>query len=106
MGDGEPDISDFSAGECLFQPDRELFYVVTDVNDDSIEFAIHGWQTIDKDRLQNYLQENSEGNKFFVTEDELQSVITDSETQQEFENLKDMVFTVYANSEKYADSDP
>jgi len=104
--DGDLSPDDLEEGDCLFQPEREVFYVVTDVEEDSVNFAIHGWRSIGKERIGEYLQEDAAGDKFFITEDELREAIDEEEAERRLDRLKDMVFTVYADAEKYADPEP
>lgn len=54
--DDIPDINlDLEKGDYVYQSDQELFLVVTGVNEDSYEFAVHGWREISDYRLQEYL---------------------------------------------------
>jgi len=99
-------VDDLSEGDWLFQPEREVFYVVTDVEDESINFAIHGWRSIGKERLGKYLSEDDNGERAFMTEEQLREAIDEDEAEQRLDRLKDMVFTVYAESDKYADPEP
>lgn len=46
---------DLEPGDYVYQSDQELFLVVTEVNNDSHEFAVHGWREISDHRLQEYL---------------------------------------------------
>lgn len=94
-------VEELSEGDCLFQPEQEIFYVVTGTDDDSVHFAIHGWRSIGKERLEGYL--NPDGDQFLLREEELREMIDEEEAHEQFDRLKDMVFTVYADEDKYAD---
>lgn len=99
-GDGAL-VEELSEGDCLFQPEQEIFYVVTGTDDDSVHFAIHGWRSIGKERLEGYLDSN--GDQFLLTEEELREMVDEDEAHEQLDRLKDMVFTVYADEDKYAD---
>lgn len=104
MGDDEKSVvADLSQGDCLFQPQQEAFFVVTDTDEDSVHFAIHGWRTIGKERLERYLSEDNR--QSLLTEEELREYIEDEEAEERLDRLKNMVFTVYADEEKYADTE-
>lgn len=102
MDDEEEIVENLSKGDCLFHPQQESFFVVTDTGEDSINFAIHGWRSIDKDRLESYLMQEGE-HKMFITEDELREQIQDEEAEDRLDRLKNMVFTVYLDEDKYAE---
>jgi len=51
-------MTELSAGDFLYQSDQELFLVVMEENDESYKFAVHGWRDIDKERLDEYIEDS------------------------------------------------
>lgn len=105
MSGDEGNLADeLGEGDWLFQPDREMFYVVTDKSNGQLTFALHGWVSIGTERLENYLNgDDSADGKFLLTEEEMREKVDDPEAEEHLDKLKDMVFTVYAEPDKYAD---
>jgi hypothetical protein len=89
---------DLSPGDFLYQSDQELFLVVMDEVDDHYVFAAHGWRHIDKDRIDEYIEDSrSKVHKQGEIED-LISDKGDDETQEKFNKLKQL-FAVYEQAE-------
>lgn len=65
-------MPDLKKGDFVYQSDQELFLVVIDEDEESYTFAVHGWRTIGKNRLDEYL-EHQHG-KLFDEEDLVQLV--------------------------------
>lgn len=95
--DDLPDVAlDLSPGDYIYQSDQEIFLVVTAVNEDSYEFAVHGWREIADYRLQEYL--DSEGGTLH-RQDTVKQVVEeekDSETAKQFDYMTDL-FAEYAD---------
>jgi hypothetical protein len=105
MSDGAQNVDELSKGDCLFQPENELFYVVTGRDENKINFALHGWQQVDVERVEQYLTHDASG-QFLYTEEELRDAVDNADdVHNDLDRLKDMVFTVYADVDKYADAD-
>lgn len=67
-------IDNLEPGDYLYQANDELFLAVTEVNKDEVQFAVHGWRTIDKDRLSAYL---SADRPVLHTEEQVHEVVED-----------------------------
>lgn len=87
-------MTDLSVGDFLYQSDQELFLVVTGETEDSYTFAVHGWRTIDKNRIGEYIKDSrSKVHK----QREIENLIDESgndSTEQQFNKLKQL-FSVY-----------
>ena len=95
--DDIPDVSlDLSVGDYLYQSDQELFLVVTEIHEDSYEFAVHGWREIADYRLDEYI--NGEEGQVHTQEDVEQVVEEerDADTQRRFKHLIDL-FKAYGD---------
>jgi hypothetical protein len=93
--DDVPDVDlSLEVGDFLYQSDQELFLVVTGVNTDSYEFAVHGWREIADYRLKEYLDGDS--GQLFRQEDVSEVVENEREadTQHKFKLLKEL-FSAY-----------
>ena len=80
-------------GDFLYQSDQELFLVAIDEDSDSYLFAVHGWRSIDKDRIDEYVRRSSSK---VHTMSEIESIVEQkgSDVQSEhFETLLDMFST-------------
>jgi hypothetical protein len=91
-------MPDLDAGDFLYQSDQELFLVVMEENEDSYTFAVHGWRDIDKERLDEYIEDSRSK---VHRQDEVEKLIDDSgddETQRQFNKLKQL-FAVYEGTE-------
>jgi len=51
-------MTELSPGDFLYQSDQELFLVVMEENEESYKFAVHGWRDIDKERLDEYIDDS------------------------------------------------
>lgn len=81
-------MTELSPGDFLYQSDQELFLVVIEENEDSFKFAVHGWRDIDKERIDEYIEDSrSKVHKQEKFEDE----VTDEETLNKLKQL----FNVY-----------
>lgn len=87
-------MPDLEEGDFVYQSDQELFLVVTDVGKETYHFAVHGWRSIDKERLDEYLDHQNgklykQGQVTDLIEDE-----ADDETRENFEQLMEL-FSAY-----------
>lgn len=85
---------DLEPGSFLYQADQEIFLAVIEDCDDEVRFAVHGWRTIDKDRLESYL---SAGKPVMHTEEQVMEVIDeadDPDAERKIEWLKE-IFETY-----------
>lgn len=85
-------MTELSPGDFLYQSDQELFLVVMEEKEESYRFAAHGWRDIDKERLDEYI------------EDSRSKIHRQSKFEEEFdddENLNKLkqLFKVYENAE-------
>lgn len=89
---------ELSPGDFLYQSDQELFLVVVEENDESFKFAVHGWRDIDKERIDEYIEDSrSKVHK----QDEVEDLISDEgddQTREQFNRLKQL-FNVYEQAE-------
>lgn len=88
-------FDELKPGDFLYQSDQELFLVVMAENEDSYQFAAHGWRNIDKNRVKEYI--NGDGSKLF-TQETVESVIDDGgdgKDRASYHKLSDL-FEVYA----------
>lgn len=74
---------DLEPGDFLYQADQELFLVCIENRDDEVEFAVHGWRTIDKERLEHYVDPDGDFWKGlddeFHTEEEVRRVVQEAD---------------------------
>lgn len=95
---------DLTPGDYIYQSDQELFLVVSEVNEDTYHFSVHGWREIDKDRIDEYI-DNDKSNVHKQGEiEQLIDTKGDDDTQQKFNRLKQL-FAVYEDAE-FADDGP
>lgn len=81
-------------GDFLYQPDRELFLVVMEEQDDSFVLAAHGWRNIDKQRLKEYV----DGHGSLHRQDDVDTIIDEQasdDTREKYNRLLDL-FQSYA----------
>lgn len=89
---------DLEPGDYLYQSDQELFLVVVDVREDSYLFAAHGWRDIDKERLDQYIEDShSKVHKQNEVEEFINSE-GDNNDELQFNKLKQL-FSVYENAD-------
>lgn len=98
------DIDSLEPGDFLYQADSELFLVVIDENDESVEFAAHGWREIDKERLDSYLDEEK---PILQTEGQVRDVVRQSDDDNAFEKLEWLtnIFETYAENDISSESE-
>lgn len=92
------DYSDLSVGEFLYQSDQELFLVVSDESEESYRFSVHGWRTIDKDRVEEYV---SHDNGKLYSKEQIEEFVKEEGNEQQVENytrLKE-IFNSYTDVE-------
>jgi len=83
---------ELSPGDFLYQSDQELFLVVMGENEESYKFAVHGWRDIDKERLDEYIEDSrSKVHKQDTFEDEV-------DDDEKLNKLKQL-FKVYEKAE-------
>lgn len=85
-------------GDFLYQADQELFLVCIEDREDEIEFAVHGWRTIDKSRLNDYLDADK---PVIHTEDQVRDVIEEADDPKAEEKLDWLrsIFDQYRDAE-------
>lgn len=90
-------MPDLDNGDFLYQEDNELFLVCIGESENSYKFAVHGWREIDKERLEQYL-ENPERSKLYEQGDIKEVVSNEGEDEQQ-ESFKQMLemFETYAD---------
>jgi len=96
-------VEELGPGEFLYQADQELFLVCIANREDEIEFAVHGWRTIDKERLDKYLDAEK---PVVHTEDQVRDVIDaadDPNADEKLDWLKD-IFEQYKVADIEQDS--
>lgn len=85
-------------GDFLYQANEEIFLVCIENREDKIEFAVHGWRTIDKERLDQYLDAEK---PVIHTENEVEEVIErvdDPDASDKYDWLTE-IFEQYSESE-------
>lgn len=95
-------MTDLTIGDFLYQSDQELFLVVTGETEDSYSFAVHGWRTIGKDRIDEYIEDSRSKVHKQDEIDELISEKGNESTEQQFNKLKQL-FSEYQNVELPSD---
>jgi hypothetical protein len=86
---------DLEPGDFLYQSDQELFLCVTNVTDDEVQFAVHGWRNIGKDRLDDYINDS----RSRVYNENIEDALGDGdETKTQLNQLKQL-FSVYSNAD-------
>lgn len=89
---------DLSEGDFLYQADQELFLVVTEETEESYKFAVHGWREIDKERLDEYIENE---HMSFHKGEQVQQIVEEDGSEQmreRFNQLRSMLFDTYAES--------
>lgn len=91
-------MPDLERGDFVYQSDQELFLVVYDEDEETYHFAVHGWRSIDKNRLDEYL--DHQNGKLFDQEqiDELIEEKADDDTKEHYEMLE-RLFEAYNDSD-------
>lgn len=87
---------DLEPGDFLYQSDQELFLCVTNVTDDEVQFAVHGWRNIGADRVDEYI----ESNRSNIHKDIESALLEegDESDKKQFNQLKQL-FSVYEHSD-------
>lgn len=91
-------MTELEPGDFLYQSDQELFLVVVEANEDSFEFAVHGWRDIDKERIDEYIEDSRSKVHKQGEIEELISDKGDDDTRQQFNKLKQL-FAVYEQTD-------
>jgi hypothetical protein len=98
-------MDDLEPGDFLYQANQELFLVCIANRDEEVEFAVHGWRTIDKERLDHYLDPDGEFweglDDEFHTEERVREVIDEADDPNAEEKLE-WLNTIF---EQYAEAD-
>lgn len=89
---------DLEKGDFLYQSDQELFLVMIDETDDEFIFAAHGWRTIDKNRVKEYVEDDRSKVHEQAKLEKLIDEKGDEETEAQFNKLKQL-FAVYEQAE-------
>lgn len=85
-------------GDFLYQSDQELFLVVVEEKNDSFLLAAHGWRDIDKERVDEYIEDSKSR---VHRAEEMERLIEEKgsdETREQFEKLKEL-FEAYEDVE-------
>lgn len=88
---------ELSPGDFLYQSDQELFLVLIEETEDSYVFAAHGWRDIDKERIDEYIEDTRSQ---LHEQDEVEELIDhkgSDKTKQKFNELKQL-FAEYRNA--------
>lgn len=87
---------DLEIGDFVYQSDQELFLVVIGEDDNSYQFAVHGWRNIDKERLEEYI--DHENGKLYKQDDIIETVESEASENEaaNFNKLREM-FGEYSN---------
>lgn len=92
-------MTELSRGEFLYDAEQELFYVVVQQNNDTVTFAVHGWRTMNVDRVDEYITSDRVS---LFHEDDVHEVIEedgDKKLAEQIAALKKNVFNVYQERE-------
>jgi hypothetical protein len=81
-------VIELEPGDFVYQADQELFLVVMEDDDDTYHFAVHGWRTIDKDRLDEYMTHRD---KQMFYDDEIDHILQEEATEEELERYRTIV---------------
>lgn len=89
---------ELSTGDFVYQSDQELFLVVIGEDENSYQFAVHGWRNIDKERLEEYIDHDN--GKLYKQEDVIETVEDEASDEQakNFEILREM-FSEYSDED-------
>jgi hypothetical protein len=89
---------DLEPGDYLYQANSELFLVCIENNEHSIDFAAHGWRTIDKERLSDYLDADK---PVMHTEEQVKEIIEEVDDPKAMEKLNwlEGIFEKYKHGE-------
>ena len=91
-------MPELSTGDFVYQSDQELFLVCIGEDDNTYKFAVHGWRSIDKERLDEYVSHDN--GKLYQQDDIAEVVENDAgETEkQHFAEMREM-FAAYAEAD-------
>lgn len=85
-------------GDFLYQSDQELFLAMIEENDESYVFAVHGWREIDKDRVEEYIEDDKSR---IHREEKIERLVeeeADDDTKEKFEMLQEL-FDAYEDTD-------
>jgi hypothetical protein len=85
-------------GDFLYQSDQELFLCVIENGENSITFAAHGWRDIDKERIDEYIDDSRSKVHTQESFEEIVEEQGDESTKNQFNKLKQL-FAVYRNAD-------
>jgi hypothetical protein len=89
------DTVELDEGDFVYQPNLELFLVVTGETENTYKFAAHGWREIDKTRVDEYLShKNAKMSNQDAVIENIENEGSD-EVQESFELLLEM-FNTYS----------
>lgn len=83
-------MPDLEPGDFLYQSDQELFLVVVEENKNSYLFAAHGWRDIDKERIDQYLEDTKSKVHQQEQIEQLVEEKGNAQTIERFEKLKEL----------------
>lgn len=94
---------DLEPGDFVYQANEEIFLVVMETNENNIEFAAHGWRTINRDRLDSYLEADI---PVMHTAEEVREVAMSSDDPKAAQKLTwlEDLFAIYAEADIEEDS--
>jgi hypothetical protein len=87
-------MKDLSESDFLYQSGQELFLVVTGETEDTYQFAVHGWREIDKDRIEEYIEDSRSKVHRQADVEQIIKESDDESVEREFNKLKQL-FAVY-----------
>lgn len=103
-------VDSLEPGDFLYQSDSELFLVVVENNENNVKMAAHGWRTIDKGRLDEYI--SHENGKLYREKDVAEMIsrkanargedVTKEDLEAKLEEIKE-IFDVYGDEEMDTD---
>jgi len=90
---------ELESGEFIYNADGEQFLVAIEEDDESYLFAVHGWQRIGKDRLDEYLHDEQMS---LYTEDIVMDAVSlegDEEQRKAMQMLQTRFLDLYGDGE-------
>lgn len=80
-------------GDFLYQSDQELFLAMIEERDESYVFAVHGWREIDKDRVEEYIEDDKSRIHSKEKIERLVENQADASEKEKFEMLQELFET-------------
>lgn len=89
---------ELNEGDFVYQSDQELFLIVLEEDEDSYLFAAHGWRNIDKERIEQYVEDSQSK---VHRQSEIEKLIEeqgDDETTEQYDKLQEL-FDAYSRTD-------